>query len=138
LRLLSDTLHETIPYAVVLHDFSGGFFQKRFDFFARRRNAREAAYNNYPVWAASAGRSSPLASRSTSTCPFAQGEELHRHRAIMGAQGHDVIVYLPRPNQANLWPCRPWRTAATVLFFRYRGYTKGAEQFCFGILDAGQ
>lgn len=55
----------------------------------------------------------------------------------MGAQGHDVTGYLPRPGQAKLWS---WQSMAhgceSLLYFRYRGAAKGAEQFCCGILDA--
>lgn len=55
----------------------------------------------------------------------------------MGAQGHDITGYLPRPNQAKLWS---WQSMAhgceALLYFRYRGAAKGAEQFCYGILDA--
>ena len=55
----------------------------------------------------------------------------------MGAQGHDVTGFLPRPNQAKMWS---WQAVARgcegLLYFRYRGATKGAEQFCYGLLDA--
>ena len=55
----------------------------------------------------------------------------------MGAQGHDVTGFLPRPNQARMWACQGMaRGCESLFFFRYRGATKGAEQFCYGILDA--
>lgn len=55
-----------------------------------------------------------------------------------GAQGNDVTGYLPRPNQAKLWPYQGMAHGCEwLLYFRYRGFTKGAEQFCYGILDAG-
>ena len=57
--------------------------------------------------------------------------------AIMGAQGHDITGFLPRPNQAKMWAYQGMaRGCEALFFFRYRGATKGAEQFCYGILDA--
>lgn len=55
----------------------------------------------------------------------------------MGAQGHDVTGFAPRPNQAKLWS---WQSMArgceSLMYFRYRGALKGAEQFCYGVMDA--
>ena len=56
--------------------------------------------------------------------------------AIMGAQGHDVIGYLPRPNQAKMWSYQAMAHGCnSLMYFRYRGAVKGAEQYCYGILD---
>ena len=56
--------------------------------------------------------------------------------AIMGAQGHDVIGYLPRPNQAKMWSYQAMAHGCnSLMYFRYRGATKGAEQYCYGIID---
>ena len=55
----------------------------------------------------------------------------------MGAQGHDVTGFLPRPGQAKMWAYQAVaRGCESLFFFRYRGAIKGAEQFCYGILDA--
>ena len=55
----------------------------------------------------------------------------------MGAQGHDVTGYTPRPNQAKMWSYQSFAHGCeSMMYFRYRGATKGAEQFCYGILDA--
>ena len=55
----------------------------------------------------------------------------------MGAQGHDVTGFLPRPNQAKMWSYQGMAHGCeSMMYFRYRGATKGAEQFCYGILDA--
>lgn len=35
--------------------------------------------------------------------------------AIMGAQGHDVIGYLPRPNQAKMWSYQAMHMAVILL-----------------------
>lgn len=57
--------------------------------------------------------------------------------AIMGAQGHDVTGYTPRPNQAKMWSYQGFAHGCdSMMYFRYRGATKGAEQFCYGVLDA--
>jgi beta-galactosidase len=54
----------------------------------------------------------------------------------MGAQGHNVIGYLPRPNQAKMWAYQAMAHGCeNMLFFRWRGMNKGAEQFCYGIID---
>ena len=54
----------------------------------------------------------------------------------MGAQGHDVIGYLPRPNQAKMWSYQAMAHGCnSLMYFRYRGATKGAEQYCYGIID---
>lgn len=56
---------------------------------------------------------------------------------MIGAQGHDVIGYLPRPNQSKLWSNQAFAHGCNnmLFFFRWRGMNRGAEQFCYGILD---
>ncbi len=131
-------LKEAMPGAVAFHDFPGGGLDKHADFSEIARPLDLAAYNNYPVWG---GQRAPLP-------PHAIGFALDYIRGlkrqnfwiteeIMGAQGHDVTGYLPRPGQAKMWS---WQAMAHgcegMLYFRYRGAVKGAEQFCYGILDA--
>ena len=131
-------LHEIIPGAVVMHDFPGGGLGKRVDYSGVAQELDRVAYNNYPVWG---GQKEPL---SPSEIAFGldyirglRGENFWITEAIMGAQGHDITGFLPRPNQAKLWS---WQGMAHgcegLMYFRYRGATKGAEQFCYGILDA--
>ena len=66
-----------------------------------------------------------------------KGQNFWITEAIMGDQGHDVTGFLPRPGQAVMWS---WQSVARgcdgLLYFRYRGADKGAEQFCRGLLDA--
>ncbi len=130
-------LHEIIPNAVVMHDFPGGGLAKHVDYSAVARELDRVAYNNYPVWG---GQKKPL---PPSEIAFGldyirglKGENFWITEAIMGAQGHDITGFLPRPNQAKLWS---WQGMAHgcegLMYFRYRGATKGAEQFCCGILD---
>ena len=131
-------LRDLIPGAVVMHDFPGGGLGKHVDYAAVARELDRVAYNNYPVWG---GQKEPL---PPSEIAFGldyirglKGENFWITEAIMGAQGHDITGFLPRPNQAKLWS---WQGMAHgcqgLLYFRYRGATKGAEQFCYGILDA--
>ena len=134
----AELLRKIIPGAVVMHDFPGGGLGKHADYSALAGTLERVAYNNYPVWG---GQKEPL---PPSEIAFGldyirglKGENFWITEAIMGAQGHDVTGFLPRPDQAKLWS---WQGMAHgcegLLYFRYRGATKGAEQFCYGILDA--
>ena len=136
--LQAQLLRENIPGAVVMHDFPGGGLTKHVDYSAVAGELDRVAYNNYPVWG---GQKEPL---PPSEIAFGldyirglKGENFWITEAIMGAQGHDITGFLPRPNQAKLWS---WQGMAHgcegLMYFRYRGATKGAEQFCYGILDA--
>ncbi|MCI9609432.1 MAG: beta-galactosidase [Oscillibacter sp.] len=131
-------LRQLNPQAVILHDFPGGGLAKHVDYFQAAQYLDIAAYNNYPVWG---GQKRPLPPHEIAFgLDHIRGLKQQNFwitEAIMGAQGHDVTGYLPRPNQATLWS---WQGMAhgceALLYFRYRGAVKGAEQFCYGILDA--
>ena len=138
IRFQADLLHELLPGAVVMHDFPGGGLTKHVSYADVAACLDQLAFNNYPVWG---GQKEPLPS---SEIAFGldyirglQGKNFWITEAIMGAQGHDITGFLPRPNQAKLWS---WQGMAHgcdgLMYFRYRGATKGAEQFCYGILDA--
>ena len=131
-------LHESIPGVTVIHDFPGGGLGKHVDYSAVSRHLEIAAYNNYPVWG---GQREPLAPNEIAFgldyIRGLKGQNFWITEAIMGAQGHDVTGFSPRPNQAKLWSCQGMaRGCASLFYFRYRGATKGAEQFCYGVLDA--
>lgn len=131
-------IRELDPGAVVIHDFPGGGLDKSVDYAQAAKCLDVAAYNNYPVWG---GQKEPLPPHEIAfALDHIRGLKRRNFwitEAIMGAQGHDVTGYLPRPNQAKLWS---WQGMAhgceALLYFRYRGAAKGAEQFCYGILDA--
>ncbi|MGB4627575.1 MAG: beta-galactosidase trimerization domain-containing protein, partial [Erysipelotrichaceae bacterium] len=56
---------------------------------------------------------------------------------IIGAQGHDIIGCAVKPNQGSSWAMQAFGHGCKgMLFFRYRSFNKGAEQYCFGILDS--
>ena len=131
-------LREIIPDAVIIHDFPGGGLGKHVDYSAVAKHLDVAAYNNYPVWG---GQREPLPPNEIAFgldyIRGLKGQNFWITEAIMGAQGHDITGFLPRPNQAKMWACQAMaRGCESLFFFRYRGGVKGAEQFCYGILDA--
>lgn len=131
-------IREAAPGARVTHDFPGGGLDKHVDYAGAAGPLDVVSYNNYPVWG---GQRDPLPPHEIAF-GLAHIRGLKRRNfwvteAIMGAQGHDVTGYLPRPNQAKLWSYQAMAHGCEgLLYFRFRGATKGAEQFCYGILDA--
>ena len=131
-------IKKIIPNAVVMHDFPGGGLGKHVDYSEVAKNLDVVAYNNYPVWG---GQKEPLpANEIAFGLDYIRGLKQKNFwitEAIMGAQGHDVTGFAPRPNQAKLWSYQSMaRGCESLIYFRYRGATKGAEQFCYGVLDA--
>lgn len=131
-------IKKVIKDAVVIHDFPGGGLSKHVDYSQVAECTDKVAYNHYPVWG---GQKYPLPPEEIA---FAldyvrglKGENFVITEAIMGAQGHDVTGFLPRPGQAAMWSTQALcRGCDDLLYFRYRGATKGAEQFCYGVIDA--
>lgn len=132
-------VREAIPDAVIMHDFPGGGLAKHVEYADLAQHLDVIGFNNYPVWG---GQKAPLP-----PAEIAFGLDYIRGlnpsapvwitEAIMGAQGHDITGYLPRPGQAALWSAQALaRGAEGLCYFRYRQATKGAEQFCYGIIDA--
>lgn len=133
-----DIIKEVAPNATVMHDFPGGGLTKHVDYAKVAACMDQVAYNNYPVWG---GQKEPIAPHEIAFgldyIRGLKGENFWITEAIMGAQGHDVTGFLPRPNQAKLWSYQSMAHGCdSLMYFRYRGATKGAEQFCYGILDA--
>ena len=132
--LLKEILGED---SVVMHDFSGGYFDKSYDYSKVAQHLDVVAYNNYPVWG---GQREPIPAHEIACgLDYMRGAKKQNFwitEAIMGAQGHDVIGYLPRPNQAKMWSYQAMAHGCnSLMYFRYRGAVKGAEQYCYGILD---
>lgn len=131
-------VREADPNAVVIHDFPGGGLDKHVSYAGAAKSLDLAAYNNYPVWG---GQKEPLPPHEIAFgldyIRGLKGKNFWVTEAIMGAQGHDVTGYLPRPGQAKMWSYQAMAHGCTsMLYFRYRGASKGAEQFCYGVLDA--
>lgn len=137
LKAQADIIKSVIPDAVVIHDFPGGGLDKSVDYSEAAKHMDKTAYNNYPVWG---GQMQPIPPHEIAFgLDYARGlkgENIIITEAIMGAQGHNVNGFLPRPNQAKMWSYQSVaRGADGLLYFRYREAAKGAEQFCYGILD---
>lgn len=133
-----DLIKEIAPDATVIHDFPGGGLTKHVDYSKVAKKLDVVAYNNYPVWG---GQKEPIAPHEIAFgLDYMRGLKSQNFwitEAIMGAQGHDVTGYSPRPNQAKMWSYQGFAHGCdSMMYFRYRGATKGAEQFCYGILDA--
>lgn len=126
------------PAQKVTHNLFGGFFDRAYDQNVLAENLDVVSYDNYPVWG---GLEQPLSpSHIAMTLDYIRGLKQQNFwilEQLMGAQGHTVIGYLPRPNQAKLWSYQAMaRGCDALLYFRWRGMTRGAEQFCQGILDS--
>ena len=124
-------------HQTVTHNLPGGFFEKWYDHAEHAEVLDYVSYDNYPVWGGLAEPISPAA--------IAMGHDFMRGlkdqnfwivEELMGAQGHDVIGYLPRPGQAKMWSLQALaHGCSNLLFFNWRAMTRGAEQFCMGIID---
>jgi len=138
-KMQYELIKSIIPSVTVIHDFPGGGLSKHVDYSKVAKVGMDiVAYNNYPVWG---GQKEPIKPHEIAFgLDYMRGLKQQNFwitEAIMGAQGHDITGYLPRPNQAKLWSYQGMAHGCeSLLYFRYRGYTKGAEQFCYGILDA--
>ncbi|MCA1065239.1 beta-galactosidase [Rossellomorea aquimaris] len=125
-------------HQTVTTNLPGGFFDKWFDHNEFSRDLDFVSYDNYPVWG---GLKEPISPAHLSmTLDYVRGLKKQNFwivEELMGAQGHDVIGYLPRPNQAKVWAWHAFaHGCSNMLFFRWRGMNRGAEQYCLGILDA--
>jgi len=82
----------------VTHNFMGGFFDKAYDLNVMAAELDFAAYDNYPVWG---GLMEPMApAHIAMTHDYIRGLKGKNYwiaEELMGAQGHDIIGYLPRP-----------------------------------------
>lgn len=127
-----------MPHQKITHNLFGGFFDRAYDQNILTSNLDVVSYDNYPVWG---GLEKPLSpAHIAMTHDYIRGLKKQNYwilEELMGAQGHSVIGYLPRPGEAKLWSHQAMaRGCESLLYFRWRGMTKGAEQFCQGILDA--
>ena len=131
-------IREVDPEALVIHDFPGGGLDKHVDYSQAAKSLDVAAYNNYPVWGGQKGPVPPHEiAFGLDYIRGLKGENFWITEAVMGAQGHDVTGFLPRPNQAKMWSYQGMaHGCSSMLYFRYRGAVKGAEQFCYGVIDA--
>ena len=138
IRSLVEAIKSVDEKLIVTHDFEGGTINKHFSPFEVAKCLDFVSYNNYPVWG---GQKAPMSESDLAfSVDFARGfkrEKIWVTESIMGQQGHNDIGYAPKPDEAKKWALQSLdHGVETVIFFRYRGFIKGAEQFCFGILDS--
>ncbi|QHT62340.1 beta-galactosidase [Paenibacillus lycopersici] len=124
-------------HQTVTHNLPGGFFQKWYDHAEQAELLDFVSYDNYPVWGGLAKPISPAAiAMGHDFMRGLKGQNFWIVEELMGAQGHDVIGYLPRPGQAKMWSLQAFAHGCTdMLYFSWRAMTRGAEQFCMGIVD---
>lgn len=121
----------------VTHNFPGGFFEKAYDFNSVAKHIDVVSYDNYPVWG---GLREPLPPAQIAMAhDYMRGlkdKNFYIVEQLMGAQGHDIIGYLPRPGQSIMWSYQALAHGCSdMLFFRWRAMNRGQEQFCLGIID---
>ena len=115
-------------HQTVTTNLPGGFFEKWFDHNEFSRELDFVSYDNYPVWGGLKEPVTPAAlSLSLDWVRGIKRENFWIVEELMGAQGHDIIGYLPRPDQAKLWGFHAFaHGCSNMLFFRWRGMTRGA------------
>lgn len=121
----------------ITHNYPGGFFDKAYDQNIISEELDFVSYDNYPAWG---GLREPIKpSHIAMSHDYMRGLKKRNYwivEELMGAQGHNVIGYLPRPNQAKMWAYQAMAHGCeSMLFFKWRGMTRGQEQFCRGIID---
>lgn len=121
----------------ITHNFFPGFFNLGYDQNKLSEYLDFVSYDNYPVWG---GLKEPVEPAQISLChDYIRGLKNKNFwvvEQIMGAQGHDVIGYLPRPNQSKMWSYHAFAHGCENMFyFSYRTTNIGQEQFCYGLVD---
>ncbi len=104
---------------------------------AMARELDIVGFDNYPVWGESS--EAPEAWQPALALDFARGfanRPFWIIEQLIGAQGWDVLGYLPRPGQARLWAAQALgHGAEALIFFRWRSAVFGTEEFCHGVLN---
>ena len=131
--------------APVTSNSPGGLWSKAMDSNAFFPQLDFVGYDNYPVWGGSLEPTAPPAVALAADHMRGMGRydrEAHAFAAfavieqLIGAQGHDIIGYTPRPQQAVAWSAQMLaHGAAYISFFRWRAAAFGQEEFCYGVLD---
>lgn len=132
-------LREIVPSTqTITHNFPGDYYNKAQNFTDISEELDVVALNNYPVWG---GLEQPveygkIAMKLDQTRGFLPGKHFWITEQLIGAQAHTIMGYLPRPGQARLWSWQAMLHGCNnLIYFRWRTATKGAEQFCYGVLD---
>lgn len=125
-------LHQTVT-----HNYYPGFFNLAMDQNEISKELDFVSYDNYPVWG---GLKEPIEPAQVSlNHDYMRGLKNSNYwvvEQIMGAQGHDIIGYLPRINQSKMWSYHAMAHGCeNLLYFSYRTCAIGQEQFCYGLID---
>jgi len=137
-------LREANVFGCVTTNSPGGFWGKAMDHNDIFAKMDFPSYDNYPVWGGSVTPMAPSkvammldTVRGWGAAKDAVGETGWMvAEQLIGAQGHDIIGYTPRPGQVLAWAAAAFLHGAIAMnFFRYRAAVYGQEQFCYGILD---
>jgi beta-galactosidase len=122
---------------IVTTNLPGGLFNKWFDANDLVENIDFVSFDNYPVWGGEINNADNVkVAMELDMIRGLKNQNFWIVEQLIGAQGHDYIGFLPRPNQARLWAMQAHlRGATSIFFFRYKGLNKGEEQFCQGVFD---
>ena len=126
-----------LPSQLVTHNYPGDYYNKAQNFTDISEQLDVVALNNYPVWG---GLEKPVhyakvAMKLDQTRGFL-GKNFWITEQLIGAQAHTIMGYLPRPGEARLWSWQAMLHGCdNLIYFRWRTAIKGAEQFCYGVLD---
>lgn len=138
-REQAEILRKIIPASQqITHNYPGDYYNKAQNFTDISEQLDVVALNNYPVWG---GLEQPveygkIAMKLDQTRGFLPGKNFWITEQLIGAQAHTIMGYLPRPGQARLWSWQAMLHGCNnLIYFRWRTATKGAEQFCYGVLD---
>ena len=121
----------------VTTNLPGGLFNKWFDANDLVKNVDFVSFDNYPIWGGETNNANaPKVAMELDMIRGLKNQKFWIVEELIGAQGHDYVGWLPRPNQAKLWAMQAHlRGAENIFFFRYKGLNKGEEQFCQGVFD---
>lgn len=134
-----DLLKKHVPSnQLITHNYPGDYYNKAQNFTDCAKPLDVVSLNNYPVWG---GLEKPIAYGMSAlkleqTRGFLNGKHFWITEQLIGAQAHTIMGYVPRPGQARLWSWQAMLSGCnSLIYFRWRTATKGAEQFCYGVLD---
>lgn len=124
-------------HQLVTTNLPGGLFNKWFDANDLVKHVDFVSFDNYPIWGGEVNNADDA--KVAMELDMIRGLKEKKFwivEELIGAQGHDLVGWLPRPNQAKLWAMQAHlRGAENIFFFRYKGMNKGEEQFCQGVFD---
>lgn len=138
-RRQATLLRQILPASQsITHNYPGDYYNKAQNFTDLSEALDVVALNNYPVWG---GLEQPVeygktAMKLDQTRGFLAGKHFWITEQLIGAQAHTIMGYLPRPGQARLWSWQALLHGCNhLIYFRWRTASRGAEQFCYGVLD---